>query len=219
MDSTADCPTCCCNSTTNTEFLNPDSPELDCSAVPAIYEVKFVSTWTETCQPDTNSSGSRWDGPIFVAHDASFRLWDACMDNVSPQIASFSTTGDPEPLINFLISQIIEGFIVDMPMGEPIAGGESSSSAEVVVDKYHPLVSVLARQSLSPDHVAGVADLILCKGDRWKERVRVCLELFSTAAASPRVAAEMQRNSLQGNSCSYGYIDLTLKETDVSLIS
>ena len=38
-----------------------------------------------------------------------------------------------------------------------------------------------------------------CDGDKWRECVKVCFELFSTAAASERVAGKMMRNSVQGS--------------------
>ena len=37
----------------------------------------------------------------------------------------------------------------------------------------------------------------------------------SPAAASERVAGEMERNSVQGNSCSFGYIEFNLTKTEV----
>ena len=50
-------------------------------------------------------------------------------------------------------------------------------------------------------------DLRLCDGDKWRERVKVCFELFSTAAASERVAGKMMRNSVQGKNCSFGCVE------------
>ena len=63
--------------------------------------------------------------------------------------------------------------------------------------------------------MVGVADLHLCDGDKWRESVKVCFELFSTAAASERVAGEMERNSVQGNSCSFGYVEFNLIKIQV----
>ena len=45
-DPIAECSTCCCDSSENVEFYNPDRPEPWCSAPPAVYTVTFVSTWT-----------------------------------------------------------------------------------------------------------------------------------------------------------------------------
>ena len=78
-------------------------------------------------------------------------------------------------------------------------------------------MSTITRLTSSPDQVVGVADLRLCGGDKWRESVKVCFELFSTAAASDRVAAEMQRNSVQGNSCSFGFVEFNLTKTQVKL--
>ena len=66
----------------------------------------------------------------------------------------------------------------------------------LTVDKNHQLVSTFTRLTSSPDQVVGAADLRLCDEDKWRESVKVCFELFSTAAASDRVAAEMQWNSV-----------------------
>ena len=43
--------------------------------------------------------------------------------------------------------------------------------------------------------MVGVADLRLCDGDMWKERVKVCLELFSTATISKGVNDTVERNT------------------------
>jgi hypothetical protein len=62
----------------------------------------------------------------------------------------------------------------------------------------------------SADRFLGVADLRLCNGETWKERVKVCLELFASATASERVAPEGERNSIQANNCSFGYAEFNL---------
>ena len=140
------------------------------------------------------------------------------MDDVPQELADFSTSGDSGSLYNvFLLQHILDGFLVDFIQDSPITSGAGSTVSEIVVDKYHPLVSVIARQDPSPDFVAGVADLVLCDGASWRESVKVCLELFSTAAGSEREAPEMERNSVQGDNCSYGYIELTMQETQVSI--
>ena len=40
----------------------------------------------------------------------------------------------------------------------------------------------------------------------------MCLELFSTASASEKIVDEMERNSLQANNCSFGYVEINLLE-------
>ena len=78
-------------------------------------------------------------------------------------------------------------------------------------------MSVISARVPTRDQLVGVADLRLCDGDKWKESVKVCFELFSTAAASDRVAPEMQRNSVQGNSCSYGSVEFRFLEVYITI--
>jgi len=82
------------------------------------------------------------------------------------------------------------------------------------VDCSHPYVSVLAMLGNSPDQMVGVAGLKLCNGDSWKNSVKVCAELFSTATRSGRVAP---CNSVQFKNCSFGYYEFDLLEsTDIT---
>ena len=141
------------------------------------------------------------------------------MDNVPPELAIFSTSGNGTQLRNvYLLQRILAGFLLDYIQDDPITDEGGFTTSEVVLDRYHPLISVLGRVIPSPDYVAGVADLELCDGDKWKDNVMICLELFSTGAASDRVAPEMERNSVQGDNCSYGFVELTLLETQVRKI-
>ena len=139
------------------------------------------------------------------------------MDDVSQGVATFSTTGN----INGISAEVVQAALVAMTtLDGPIfdgseVEGNGSTSIYLTVDKYHQFVSTLTRLNPSPDQVVGVADLRLCDGDKWRESVKVCFELFSTAAASERVAGEMERNSVQGNSCSFGYIEFNLTKTEV----
>ena len=104
--------------------------------------------------------------------------------------------------------------ILDSAVGDVIFGGVGTSSRNLTVDKDHQWVSAVLMLAPSPDRMVGVADLRLCDGDTWKESVKVCLELFSTATDSERVAPEMERNSLQANNCSFGYVEFNLLEVN-----
>ena len=86
----------------------------------------------------------------------------------------------------------------------------SKLSLPLKVDKDHQWVSAISNRGPTPDQMVGVADLRLCDGDKWRESVKVCFELFSTAVASERVAGEMKRNSVQDNNCSFGYIEFNV---------
>ena len=143
------------------------------------------------CYPDN----ANWSRPFAISHNSDDKLWVACMDGV----ALFSQTGIDAPIFD----------------GDSISGGSGETSIYLILDRYHPYVSTLTRLEPSPDEVVGVADLRLCDGDKWRESVKVCFELFSTATASERVAGEMMRNSVQGNNCSFGYVEFNLTKTQV----
>ena len=209
-----DCPTCCCDSSDNIEFYNPDSPEPDCTARPATYEMKFLFTWTGVCNPDYYfPNESKWSPATGASHNTEYRMWDACMDDPSLGVGLVSRTGDTS-VINQEYTEAMEN-ILDTAQGELVPMGSGMTSAELKMDADHQWVSAISMLVPSADRLVGVADLRLCDGDEWKESVRVCFELFSTATASERVAAEMERNSLQASNCSFGYIEFTLLEVEV----
>ena len=99
---------------------------------------------------------------------------------------------------------------LDGSFGDILFGGVGSVSITLSVDKEHQWVSAGLMLVPSPDRFLGVADLRLCNGEAWKERVKVCLKLFASAAASERVAPEGERNSIQANNCSFGYAEFNL---------
>jgi hypothetical protein len=68
------------------EFYNPDAEEPECTAPPAIYEMKFVFTWSAICHPDYYFDESKWSPPTGASHTPGYRMWDACMDNASPGV-------------------------------------------------------------------------------------------------------------------------------------
>ena len=204
-----ECPTCCCESSDNIEFYDPDSPEPECTASSALYEIRVNFTWNEICHPGNYESylffPPIWSAPIAVSHNANYRLWDACMDDVSVGVDLVSQIG--------LIGVIVQEFmgvgdnILEYAIADTFPQPTSKISLNLTVDQDHQWVSVISNRGPTRDQLVGVADLHLCDSDKWKDSVKVCFELFSTAAASERVAPEMMRNSVQGNSCSYGSVD------------
>ena len=132
------------------------------------------------------------------------------MDDPSLGVALVSQFGS--------VSVIVEEYlaagdnVLNYTVGDVIFGGTGATSRNLALDKDHQFVSAVTMLAPSPDRMVGVADLRLCDGDQWKEKVKVCFELFSTATASERVVGEMNRNSLQANNCSFGYVEFTLLE-------
>ena len=212
-----ECPTCCCASSENVEFYNPNVPEPECTALPALYEFNLVHTWTEECHPDDYVENSQWSRSIVVSHDTAYRMWDACMDDVSDGVGLFSQTADVSIIGNDLFIQLLAGFLIDPTGSDPVTQGSGIATNDIVLNRFHQYISVISRQVPSPDHIVGVADLRLCDGAAWKESVKVCFELFSTATAIDRAADPMERNSVQGNNCSYGYVEFNLQEVHVSV--
>jgi hypothetical protein len=195
-DPIEECPTCCCNSTANVEFYNPDAPEPECTAPPAIYEMKFVFTWSAVCHPNYYfPDESKWSPPTGASHNREYRMWDACMDNASPGVGLVSRTGNTS-VINQEYMAAME-YILDTTEGELVPSGSGMTSSNLIVDNNHQYVSAISMLVPSPDRLVGVADLRLCDGSGWRDSVQVCFELFSTATASDKVVAEMERNSLQ----------------------
>ena len=209
----AECDTCCCNSTENVEFYNPDRPEPRCIAPPAVYTVRFVGTWSRVCQPDYYISSAHWSWPTGASHNTSYQMWDACMDNVSPGVAQVSQTGQTvliEGEYEAAGDSILDTFRADL------LDGVGETSRDLDVDKDHQWASVVTMLAPSLDRMAGVANLRLCDGHDWKRYVKVCAELFSTATKSDRFFPSMQRNTIQWNNCSFGYFEFTFKEYEGS---
>ena len=203
-----DCPTCCCNSTENVEFYDPAEPEPRCTAPPAVYTVTFVNTRSAVCNPDYYPDGSLWSPPTGASHNTEYQMWDACMNNVSEGVALVSQTGMTtviEEEYEAAGDNILDTFVADLLVG---AG---NTSRDLSVDKYHQFVSVVSMLVPSLDRMAGVADLRLCDGHDWKRYVKYCVELFSTATKTERWHSTEERNSVQWNNCSLGYLEFEFK--------
>ena len=203
-----ECLTCCCDSTDNIEFYNPDAEEPECTASDAIYEMKFTFTWSAVCHPDYYfPNESKWSPPTGASHTPGYRMWDACMDDASAGVGLVSQTGDTS-VINqeYRIAGVK---ILDTAQGELVTQGSGTTAANIELDREHQYVSAISMLVPSPDRLVGVADLRLCDGNKWRDRVQVCFELFSTATATDKVAPVMERNSLQSNNCSFGYVEFT----------
>ena len=174
--------------------------------------MRFVFYWDAICHPDYFFPGdSIWSPPTGASHNIEYRMWDACMDNPSPGVGLVSRTGDTS-IINEEYDAAME-YILDTTQGDLVPMGTGETSSELDVDAEHQWVSAISMLVPSPDRMVGVADLRLCGGDEWKESVKVCFELFSTATGSERVADEMERNSVQFGNCSFGFVEFTLIET------
>ena len=202
-----ECPTCCCESSDNIEFYGPDSPEPECTASSAVYEMRFNFTWNEVCHPGDFESNLLfppiWSTPIGVSHNTNYRLWDACMDNVSVGVGLVLKSGLATVIIQefMAVGDNILEYVIPANYLQPT----SNISLKLAIDQDHQWVSAISARVSTHDQLVGVADLRLCDGEEWKERVKVCFELFSTSTVSDRVAAEKERKSIQGNSCSYGF--------------
>ena len=83
----------CCNSSSNIEFYQRGTREPTCTAPRAVYQVKFVGTWTRACHPDYYFSSAHWSPPTGISHKPTYELWEACMKNPSPGVAQVSQTG------------------------------------------------------------------------------------------------------------------------------
>ena len=209
-----ECPTCCCESSDNIEFYDPDSPDPECTASSALYEMRFDLTWNEACHPGDYESylffPPVWSAPLAVSHNSRYRMWDACMDDVSVGIGLVSKFG--------LTGIIIQEFraagdsILEYAIAGTFPQPTSKISLNITVDQDHQWVSVILTRGPYNGHLSGVADLRLCEGAEWKESVKICFEQFSITTVSDRVAPEMMRNSVQDNSCSYGSIEFIFIE-------
>ena len=208
-DPIEECPTCCCQTSDNAEFYNPDLPEPVCTAPnPANYELTFVFRWDAICHPDFTFPRQVFTPPSMVSHNTEYKMWDACMDDTSIGVGILSQHG---------VTSVVEqqylaagDNVLDFSRGVAIRGGVGETSNTLTVDAAHQWVSVASMLAPSPDRMVGFADLRMCDGDEWKESMMVCLELFSTATATEKVIGVMERNSLQANNCSFGYVQLDL---------
>ena len=165
------------------------------------------------CHPDDYVADSQWISPVTATHNTDFSLWDACVDNVTDRCSQ----NEDSAIIDRLLSELIAGNVVDFTQDEPVTEGSGTTTSDIVMHQFHQYVSVISRQVPSPDHIVGVDSLHLCDGDVWRESVKVCLELFSVATSSDRVAGPIERNSVQGDNCSYGYIEFNLLDVHVSI--
>ena len=206
----SECPTCCCDSSENVEFYNPDVAEPQCTAPDAVYKMNFTFTWSLTCHPDYYNRDATWTSPFAVSHNTLYRMWDSCMDDPSLGVALMSQLDG----ISVITQEYLAAGdnVLDRAVGDFVFGGVGTTSWNLTLDKDHQFVSAVLMLAPSADRMVGVADLRLCDGDQWRKKVKLCLELFSTATASARVAEETERNSLQAKNCSFGYVEFMLLE-------
>ena len=94
-------------------------------------------------------------------------------------------------------------YILDHFLARPLDSGNGTVVGELILDSQHQYVSLVTMLAPSSDHMVGVSLLRLCAGSQWRQMVKVCAELFSTATNSQRVSNS--RNSIQSNNCSFGY--------------
>ena len=219
--SSNNCSTCCCESI-NAEFYNFSAPAKACSTPPAIYEITFTYTLTDECHPGIYPSN--WSRPFAVSHSSGYGLWDACMAHVSHGLATFSVTGNSAAIIiEATPVALTKEAALDLPIfdGSEIINGNGSTSMYLTLDQVRQYVSTITRLASRPDSdtIVGVSDLSLCDGTEWKEYVKVCFELFSTANTSSRVAGRNERNSVQNGSCSFGYVEFNLTKTEVMFVT
>ena len=200
----AACPTCCCRSTDNIEFYDPRGPEPICTARPARYLARFVSTWTAECQPDYYPRSAHWSPLTGASHNSSYEVWDACMYNVSRGVALVSQIGATSVIMREYAEQ---GERVKDTFRGRVIFGAGDASDTFTVDSDHQYVSDLTMIAPSRDRMMGVSLLRLCDGSGWKRYVKVCGELFSTATRSGRRFDG--RNSVQYSNCSFGYFEFT----------
>ena len=143
------CPTCCCESSDNVEFYNPNLPEPECKTLfPALYEVTFVFRWNTVCHPDFNFPSQVFTPPSMVSHNTEYRMWDACMDNTSIGVGLLSQHG---------VTSVVEqeylaagDNVLDFSRGVAIGGGVGETSNNLTVDATHQWVSVASMLAPSP---------------------------------------------------------------------
>ena len=242
------CSTCCCMSSSDVEFYQPSMAKLKCMVPAAVYEVRFVASWTSTCQPDYYFNNAHWSRLTGISHKPEYELWDACMHNVSPGVALVSQTGDTSKKLSkcliilcalklalmivscmhfYPFSRLLawcyvafyfpnsgtineeyarnSQYILDRFDASLLISGAGNVTSELKVDSQHQYVSVVTMLVPSADRMMGVSLLRLCAGSQWRQMVRLCGELFSTATKSERVSDT--RNSIQSNNCSFGYFE------------
>ena len=170
-------------------------------------------TWNNACHPDYYFDSSRWLGFSVISHNTSFRFWDACAADVTPGFRQASKNGDVSTLATMEVLQgSIARDILDYTLTASDTNAFGTQEMDFIIDKLHPWVSTFAKPLPTIDQFVGVADLGLCDGNEWKERVKICFELFST----DKVGAVNETNSVQANNCSFGYAEFNLKKVQVS---
>ena len=135
----------------------------------------------------------------------SVQVWNPCMYNVSNGVALLSQTGSTSVLEGEYRDQ---GDSVKHYTKGDLLPGSGKSARMLSVDADHSFVSVATMLVPSMDRMMGVSGLQLCNVNEWKERVKVCGELFSTATKTDPLG---RPNTLQMNNCSFGYFLFSLK--------
>jgi hypothetical protein len=207
------CTSCSCESSKGAKFYNPFSKRAACCSAntTATYRVKFTATWSSLCHQDYPAD-AKWSEFVATSHQGSVKIFDACFMDVSEGLKRLAEQGDASLLVQQFAVMKERKQILDYKRGSDVASGTGSSEVfNLTAHPHFPYVSTAVMQGGSADRIMGVSQLRLCKRNgQWVKYRKVCVELFSTATNSTRVG---KRNSVQGESCSFGYFEFVLMET------
>lgn len=141
------------------------------------YQLTFNAVWSAATHPTEFPSGPHFSGLIGMTHNGDIELFKS-KHSASPGIKNMAETGGKSPL-----SSEIDAFIAEKKAKLLIDGGgigrsPGSVELEFVIEKSHPLVSVVSMIAPSPDWFISVSNFPLYQNDKWVEDKIIPVDVY-----------------------------------------
>ncbi|KAI6656902.1 Tyrosine-protein kinase SYK-like [Oopsacas minuta] len=208
------CPTCTeCESSSNSQTYKDQSclPLLCIARKRVSYDIRFVGTWDQSSHPDFGFPYSHWSPLTGASHKPSYEIWENCFRNVTTGVSNVAERGDPTRIIMEYATHP-EDVLDTIENGQLLPGyGEITRSLNV--NKNFHYITLLSMMGDTMDYMVGVDRLDMCdhNNNRWKDYVKVCLNLYSTGTKTD-IAPGCSSHSRQFSNCTFGYIELTRQD-------
>jgi len=162
-------------------LFGEDSPAQPSNS--AVYEVRFVSTWSSATHPVEFPGNPHFSGLIGATHNDGVTFWMPG-ELASDGIESMAETGQKGTLTAEVEVAIADGTAEFVLSGGGINPSPGQRSLTFEISREKPLVTLVSMVAPSPDWFVGVHGLSLIEGDAWRDSVTVTLDAYDAGTDS-----------------------------------
>jgi len=189
----------CGGSSATTPTAPPASPSPPpAAAQTARYAVTFDASWRADAHPVDFPANPHFSPLVGATHSGDVRFWRP-EGLASRGIEAMAEEGSTSPLDAEVQAAIAAGTAYSLVLGDGIPASPGAASAELEIDRDHPLVTLVSMVAPSPDWFVGVSGLSLIESGDWVEAKVVTLRPWDagtdsgTTYTSPNRDARPQR--------------------------